>query len=72
MMIRVDPETQVNVEVDDASSVEIAGITKTWTYDADMHELLITVLSELKKITLHLSIVTDSLIQDVDVEGQGE
>ena len=46
---------------------EIGGQKQVWTSDADVRELLIQMLTELKTINAHLQIMTDENILEGDL-----
>jgi len=57
------------VDVDSSStSVEDGGITKLQTTNISSEGLLSGILKELKKINFHMSIITDTIINDTEVE----
>jgi len=47
---------------------EEGGIKETRTSDDNVQELLTQILEELKKMNLHLSLLTDTQIRDQEVE----
>jgi hypothetical protein len=57
------------VELEDAQTTATDGTQKrAFVSDDYTHELLEQILTELKKMNVHLSLITDSDIKDTEVE----